>query len=454
MGYVYNPLLGLGLDNTTPGPAGDTGPAGAGAEDLATVYGNPYLIGRSAVVLYQTRMLRGTSTGSLATENGYIQRFTAKFTTALAGRTAKFCVLTNTGTNQFTPTWVSPDINAAASGTVAYEPPISIPILTNQRIGVFTWPAAGAHADSFVVQQTGGNPCTDGGVCEEAQNWNIVDSTAPVVGVQRTYSAPGQDAYCTIDAAYLKPIGNDKTTPARLGNKPGGAAIVGEDGKVPPSVLTTWSGKSIVALGTSITAGQAGGQNYIANLSTLLSATITNQGSGESGICWDGTRNKSLSATAAEINALYPGWGTQSFETKVIPYASTAHLFIFDHGFNDTGYTVGAWGSTDRATFYGAYNHVISALLTANPQARFMFMTPFSVVHPTNQSPYGAAILAVRTAILDMAFRYGAPVFDTASVCGMNSYTRTFYTLGDNIHPTDLWQARASAQLAKFIDSI
>jgi hypothetical protein len=446
--------MAIFITPSTPGPAGEAGPAGAGAEDLSSVYGIPSLIGRSSVVLYTTRMLRGTSTGSLATEDGSIQRFTAKFTTALAGRTAKFCVLTNTGLNQFTPTWVSPDVNAAASGTLAYEPPISIPILTNQRIGVFSWSAAGTHADSFVVQQTGGNPCTDGGICEEPQNWNIVDSTPPAVGVQRTYNAPGQDAYCTIDAAYLKVISNDKTIPAKLGNKPGGAAIVGPDNKLSPLVLSTWSGKTIVGLGTSITAGQAGGQSYIARLSNLLSATIINEGSGESGICWNSTRNKSLSATVAEINALFPGWGSQSFETKVIPYASTAHLFIFDHGFNDTGYTVGAWGSTDRATFYGAYNHVINALLTANPQARFMFMTPFSMVHPTNQSPYAANILAVRAAILDMAFRYGAPVFDTAAVCGMNAYTRTFYTLGDNVHPTELWQARASAQLAKFIDSI
>jgi len=198
-----------------------------------------------------------------------------------------------------------------------------------------------------------------------------------------------------------------------------------------------WYNKVVLALGTSITAsnpvsgGGAGsiltGSGYIAQSFRALVSNGINNGVGSSGICWDptnisgGKRALSLSATRAELtaNGFDPN---QSYETKML--GLFADLVVFDHGYNDRGYTIGnllqgdnITPNMDRSQFYGAYNYLIAALKADRPAARFIFITPISVYNPsTGQGtvPAGgwANTLAIRTAMLALAAYYNVPILD------------------------------------------
>jgi lysophospholipase L1-like esterase len=208
-----------------------------------------------------------------------------------------------------------------------------------------------------------------------------------------------------------------------------------------------WKGKKIGAVGTSITVGASAGSNngYINQLRDMLQCDLDNQGVGSSGITFDGAQDYSLSATQAELIAAGRS-PTYSYEVKMI--GKNYDLWIFDHCINDSSAPLGTISSTDKSTFYGAYNHVIAALLTDNPTQRFMFVAPISVYAPSNS--YNANADARRTALFALADKYKAPIIDLTSLVQLSaSQAATFQA--DGLHPNQEAHDRAARLMYEFI---
>jgi hypothetical protein len=217
-----------------------------------------------------------------------------------------------------------------------------------------------------------------------------------------------------------------------------------------------WTGKKAVVLGTSITEGfnapVVGGVRMgfvVKALRDDIGMVLDNQGVASSGIVWDGTRALSLSATQAELTAA--GFDpAQSYEVKVL--GKNADLYLFDHAYNDRTKNIGSINDADPATFYGAYNRVIGALLAEKPTAQIAFITPPSLYTP---APAGlqAGTSAARLAVLALAEKYAAPVLDLSLRLQMSA-TQSIALASDGVHPDDPTHTRMSRQLAAFVRSI
>jgi len=199
-----------------------------------------------------------------------------------------------------------------------------------------------------------------------------------------------------------------------------------------------WAGRKIVAVGTSIEAN-FGAANYLSTAAQWHRAQFDNQAVGSSGIVWDGARALSLGATQAELTAA--GFApAQSYEVKLL--GKGADLYHFGHCYNDRTMPLGTITSTDRSTFYGAYNAVITELLADNPDARMCFVGAPSVYTPTGQveSPdslgRNGKTLEKIEALRLIAEKWGSPFLDMSRVSGCNVITSVsgIYQY-DNIHP-------------------
>lgn len=238
----------------------------------------------------------------------------------------------------------------------------------------------------------------------------------------------------------------------------GPGAVVRRDssGNLPASVYRSadapWAGLKIAAVGTSITAGAAatGNNGYIPRLAQMLQCQVQNNGVGSSGIVWDGLRALSLGATQAQLTAA--GFSPlQSYEVKVLGQA--ADLFIFDHGYNDRDMPIGTIADATAATFYGAYNKVLGALIAERPSQRFMLITPHSVFSPFAEGQH-ATTENIRQAMLALAQKYCCPILDWTYTTQLSASQASTFLPGDGVHPNDAWHAMATRVLYQFIKGI
>lgn len=211
-----------------------------------------------------------------------------------------------------------------------------------------------------------------------------------------------------------------------------------------------WAGKKVVAVGTSITfGGNATANNgFINQTGPNLRCILDNQGVSSSRVSWQGNNPLSLSATAAELTAA--GFNpNQSYENKLI--GKLADLVIFDHGFNDNGIATGSIDSTDKSTFYGAYNVVVSALLADRPLCRIVFLTPPSAYI---NGVYSPGLATIATAIRALADKYKSPCLDFTQLLGIDGAARSTTFLADGTHPNDAGHARMARILYRFLLSV
>ena len=144
-------------------------------------------------------------------------------------------------------------------------------------------------------------------------------------------------------------------TPLGSKNMPGGSVGLDTNKHVPdpigrPSDMY-WQQKKIIWVGTSIPAGNSSsgggagsGVSYPVIVGTGLDANMDNQAVGSSNICWTGTSNLSLSATAAELTAAFgAAYAQYSYENKIIGKGN--QLLVLDHGHNDRSTLVGNLGT-------------------------------------------------------------------------------------------------------------
>lgn len=212
---------------------------------------------------------------------------------------------------------------------------------------------------------------------------------------------------------------------------------------------TKWTGRSVLVLGTSITAFAGG---YADQLADRLGCTVINNAVGSSGVVFDTAiegRYRSLSATVAELAAASGGstWADQSYEQRVIPYlngttANVDHVHI-DHAYNDRGYTLGTIDSTSKATFYGAMNFLLGEILTAKPKVTISLQTPPCLATPfvSGTPTANAGTAEKRLAVIALGLKWGIPVFDLTSQ-SLLSVKQAPQWIADGVHPDADWHTR------------
>lgn len=196
-----------------------------------------------------------------------------------------------------------------------------------------------------------------------------------------------------------------------------------------------------VWVGTSIPA-MYGSQSYPAQVGRMLNdngylVSMVNESLAESLVPWDGSNKLSLSATRSELSSKFPGSENNSFETKII--SQKPDVLLVDHGYNCRIYAdthLGDINSTDRSTFYGAYNYLLKAAYTQNPNLRVAFVIPANNVRwATNWATELRKLTAMRNALMALASRYGCMCIDLGKCMGYNDYTYPLLTK-DGTHMT------------------
>jgi len=208
-----------------------------------------------------------------------------------------------------------------------------------------------------------------------------------------------------------------------------------------------WTGKKIIWVGTSIP-WQYQPNSYPEQIARKLGATIYNNSISGSSITYfppasgfagkpgmSGTFTENIAASAGQNN---------SYQYTINYFLSTfgADLLVIDHGTNDVPYmpdSLGDINSTRKSLLYGAYNHIITNVLTTYPNLKIVLCTP------PNRYTYGgttqtAKYEAVAGAIKALGKKWSLPVLDWGELGGINiltSPTGKFTT--DGLHPTSTY---------------
>lgn len=216
-------------------------------------------------------------------------------------------------------------------------------------------------------------------------------------------------------------------------------------------ISSQWSGKKIAWYGTSIPAGSPDYNNQdvssYANIAVNdLGGVIQNYSVPSGGIGLNVT--KSFLKLTQDINY-------QNSMLDLIGTPDDPDLFVFDYGANDSTPSRSQIGSfdindpyDDEGTgvkskiddddinyFIGAYNKIISELLTAKPDAKFCFITHFSDDHRNNGMNQSKPLNDV---IRGMAEHWQAPLLDLPKKAGIrnrNGFNNHYVLMSDGLHP-------------------
>ncbi|MEO1951396.1 SGNH/GDSL hydrolase family protein, partial [Thioclava sp.] len=188
--------------------------------------------------------------------------------------------------------------------------------------------------------------------------------------------------------------------------------------------LSPFAGKKWAALGTSIT-----DQNkYFPPLETLLGATGQNLG---------------VSGGSIAEGAHY---GSLAIYNEIPNIAIDADLVTIAAGTNDFGTrtsTLGSLGDTNTATFYGALYAAVVAIQAQAPNAKIVFLTPYSSDSRipnwsiTTANADGDKFVDFQQAVRDVANYLGLPCIDIGSEGGFGYLTNGPIT-ADGLHPNTL----------------
>lgn len=120
-----------------------------------------------------------------------------------------------------------------------------------------------------------------------------------------------------------------------------------------------------------------------------------------------------------------------------------ADVYVLQIGTNDFTYSREIGAITDDATadtFYGNMQDVIENLLTLNPNAKLLFLTPIPRADMYTNSAAGTILQDYADAIIKKADSLGCDYLDLME-CGLNPFNdqikANFFITGDGVHPTD-----------------
>lgn len=212
-----------------------------------------------------------------------------------------------------------------------------------------------------------------------------------------------------------KPMGSElSSVVAALQSSVNALAAQISDVKAVPS---RFAGCNYVAFGDSITDERYDpSTKYTSFINDALSCeTYTNYG-----------RSGATASTANSSNSL-----TAHVRAVNLTNYDLATIMI---GVNDKGYNVplGTISSTDKSTFYGAMNDIITYMINANKSLRIVLLTPFNT-SSSSANTQNLNVVDYADAIKEIGKKYSVPVIDCygeSGVCPLNWSTYT----SDNLH--------------------
>lgn len=375
-------------------------------------------------------------------EDGYLGEFSCMFDENTIGQgTFNFVVLKpNEDKTQFEVTYVSEDIEITDT-TISYLPKLIFKVLKGNFIGVYVKNLTNTTNKGLSFYNSGGPTFDDWG------GWSKSISDISVgLNISSPEIQPKNRGFIIQAIMYNRPLVLQSDKNVKNG-------IVGiDENKQYSSDITRiddwWVGKSVVWIGTSIPA-RGGDNSYPLQVGRYLNCKMDNQAVGESGIIWNGSRAKSLSATVEELSGAFPGQEDQSYERKLL--GKTIDYLIIDHGYNDrkdVSLDVDI-ESEDRATFYGAVNYVIAKVREENPLVRLMFITPPDNYDASNGAHNVKEIGKLREAIKKLAELYNAPFIDLSIICNNNRFN--YQLQSDQVHPDQNLTDKIAWTLAQHI---
>ena len=371
---------------------------------------------------------------------GAISHIHATLTGALVGRTIGLVLLTPTTGTSFITNYIGPEYAAEVAGDNTVQLPSPIAITAGQKFGILVRTADTTKSISNI--NTGGPTYSNFG-------GNVKSITSLAVDSETSFGTLTQSTGIRVRATIEVTDENALNV-----NRPGGLVQLDSEGKIPEEIVSTqfnwFAGKKILWCGTSIPAGADGGgavnpQNrYPDQCAKILGARVDNQATGSTLLAWTPLNPSkfSFTATIAELEAAFPedpNAGALSYENKII--GKEYDYIVLDYYANDrtrirdAGQTAGDINSTDRATYYGAWNYIIDKIYEDNPNAKIIIASSPNIYTTANTAIDQAGEIAV-AANIAIAQKYPLPHANQALEGYVNSLNYLQYN-GDGTHPID-----------------
>lgn len=211
--------------------------------------------------------------------------------------------------------------------------------------------------------------------------------------------------------------------------------------------LSKWTGRKVAFVGDSITHGSYAPIPYHAVLNNII---------GFSDMYVDGVAGSAYSVTATgNYTPISQRW--QNIPTD-------RDLVVIFAGTNDWGHDapIGTPADTTDVSMCGALSVVINGILTSNPSARLVLITPLhrwgyaggNYPNDTDNNGQGHPLADYVDAIKDMAQAYSIPVIDLFSDSGLNPRIPAISTafFQDGLHPINAGHARMARQIASELE--
>lgn len=215
---------------------------------------------------------------------------------------------------------------------------------------------------------------------------------------------------------------------------------------------TFWTGKKIILCGTSISDISTNKMKKV--FENINVTNYVNNAQGGSSVQFNtAIPIIGLSATSAEKAS---NNGTQpSYEDVIMPFINTTDLFLFEHGWNDSGVELGmaniaSTSSVNRNSYVGGMNYIIYEMKKANPFVRIGLIGHWNnIIRPD--------LIDAQKAI---SKRWNVPILNISEIMGGTSdlvngtfivngdsvtanqsvnewYSSSNYGIGDNVHPSN-----------------
>ena len=199
-----------------------------------------------------------------------------------------------------------------------------------------------------------------------------------------------------------------------------------------------YNGKKLMTMGDSITDSATTAYAYPPKVAAHFGMSLFD-------VAISGTRVRSSFAKtdiatdenilASDIITIAHGTNDYKIET---PLGTIADVATTRATLNDATYRS---NTTKTGTFYADYKGVIESILTINPKARIMLITPIKrtakAANGTDINALGLKLVDYVNAIKEIATYYSLPILDNYLTSGFNEMTMTAWS-ADGLHP-NLW---------------
>ena len=111
---------------------------------------------------------------------------------------------------------------------------------------------------------------------------------------------------------------------------------------------------------------------------------------------------------------------------------------------------LGLISSVTNTEFYGAWNLIITEILTQDPTTQIVLITPPQRNTQNTPNTEGLILIDYVNAIIDIGQKYGIPVYNWYDKGRLNALTFTTYT-DDGTHPNNLGHFIGGYGMGNFI---